>query len=154
MRFHNRTFVPLPHRNMNLRTLATVDEMLPHLRLVQQLTPSLSAVEYERLLTAMVPHCYAMVAAFDHEHCVGLSGYWIGHKLYCGRYLEIDNFVVDHEHRSGGVGKILVEYLIELARKEDCACVMLDAYLENTSGHRFYERHGFVRKGYHFIRRT
>jgi len=136
---------------MDLRRLTTVDEMLPHLRLIQQLTPSLTPEGYRVLLTAMVPHRYAMAAVFEGGTCLGLSGYWIGHKLYCGRYLEIDNFVVDAAHRSAGIGKLLVDELIAIARAERCEHMMLDAYLENSAGHRFYERHGFVKRGYHFM---
>ena len=137
---------------MELRRLITVEEMLPHLNLIQQLTPSLTTAEYRSLLEAMIPHRYAMLAAFEGDACLGLSGYWIGHKLYSGRYLEIDNFVVDAKHRSRGIGQLLVDELIRIAQREGCMNVMLDAYLENTAGHRFYERHGFVKRGYHFIK--
>jgi ribosomal protein S18 acetylase RimI-like enzyme len=137
---------------MELRRLTTVAEMLAHLSLIRQLTPSLTPGTYRDLLTAMVPHRYAMLAVLEDKTCVGLSGYWIGHKLYCGRFLEIDNFVVDASHRSRGIGKLLVDELIAIAREERCEHVMLDAYLENIAGHRFYERHGFVKRGYHFMR--
>jgi RimJ/RimL family protein N-acetyltransferase len=30
--------------------------------------------------------------------------------------------------------------------------MMLDAYLENEKAHAFYERAGFIRRGYHFIK--
>lgn len=137
---------------MQLRVLTTVPEMLPHLPLVQQLTPSLTAATYADLLHAMVPHCYAMLAAFDGERCAGLSGYWIGHKLYSGRYLEIANFMVDGPYRSQGVGRSLVDELVRIAEREGCRHVMLDAYLDNTTAHGFYERLGFVKRGYHFMR--
>lgn len=137
---------------MHLRTIEKVEEMLPLLPLIQQLTPSLTTTEYRSLLEAMIPHRYAMLAAFEGDACLGLSGYWIGHKLYCGRYLEIDNFVVDAKHRSLGIGQLLMDELLRIAQREGCVNVMLDAYLENTAGHRFYERHGFVKRGYHFIK--
>ncbi len=60
--------------------------------------------------------------------------------------------MVDAKHRSHGIGQLLVAELIRIAQREGCVHVMLDAYLENTAGHRFYERHGFVKRGYHFIR--
>jgi GNAT superfamily N-acetyltransferase len=30
---------------------------------------------------------------------------WFGIKLWCGKYLEIDNFIVHPEHRKKGIGK-------------------------------------------------
>lgn len=100
----------------------------------------------------MVPHHYAMLAAFDDVRCAGLSGFWIGHKLYSGRYLEIDNFMVDGPYRSQGVGRLLVDELVRIAEREGCRHVMLDAYLDNSAAHGFYERQGFVKRGYHFMR--
>lgn len=41
---------------MELRRLIIVDEMLPHLDLIQQLTPSLTTADHQSLLEAMVPH--------------------------------------------------------------------------------------------------
>lgn len=136
---------------MELRSLTTVESMLPYLGLVQQLTPSLTLERFRDLLMAMVPHRYAMVAAFEGPVCTGLSGYWIGHKLYCGRYLEIDNFVVDAPYRARGVGQLLLDHLRDVAKAEGCEHLMLDAYLDNTGAHRFYERHGFSKRGYHFM---
>ena len=41
----------------------------------------------------------------------------------------------------------------DLARREGCAMMMLDAYKENDKAHAFYEREGFTRRGYHFLKR-
>ncbi len=137
---------------MELRRHTTVEEMLPHLSLVQQLTPLITAEEYRGWLAAMVPHNYAMVSAFEGEACLGLSGYWIGHKLYCGKYLEIDNFVVDRKARSLGTGEKLMHWLEQEARDRGCALLMLDAYVENFKAHRFYYRHGFHARGFHYLK--
>jgi ribosomal protein S18 acetylase RimI-like enzyme len=31
--------------------------------------------------------------------------------------------------------------------------MMLDAYLENEKAHAFYEREGFTKRGYHFLKK-
>lgn len=139
---------------MELRTLTTVENMLPHLVLIQQLTPTMTAERYRELLTAMVPHRYAMVAAYEGNVCMGLSGYWIGHKLYSGKYVEIDNFIVDVPYRERGVGQALLEHLRAVALAERCEQLMLDAYLSNAGAHAFYERFGFTKRGYHFMLTT
>lgn len=138
---------------ITLRTLTTVEEMLPHWRLVVQLTADLSPEAYGALLREMVPHNYFQVAAFEGDVCVGLSGYWIGHKLYCGKYLEIDNLVVDAAHRGRGVGEQLVDRMAEEARRAGCRLLMLDAYVENFQAHRFYYRNGFHARGFHYLKR-
>ena len=135
------------------RKLSTVEDMLPLWRLITQLTPDLSEASYEALLRDMVPHNYHQVAAFEGEACIGLSGYWIGHKLYSGKYMEIDNFVVDQAHRGNRVGEQLVQWMEEEARREGCSLLMLDAYVENFKAHRFYYRNGFHARGFHYLKR-
>ena len=83
-----------------------------------------------------------------------ISGYWIGHKLYCGKYLEVDNFVVDDAHRSSGVGEHLLNWMTEEAKREGCELMMLDAYVENFKAHRFYYRQGFHARGFHYLRKS
>lgn len=138
---------------ITLRTLTTVEEMLPHWRLVVQLTADLSQEAYGALLREMVPHNYFQVAAFEGEACIGLSGYWIGHKLYSGKYLEIDNFIVDEAHRGKGVGERMLDRMAEEARRAGCHVLMLDAYVENFKAHRFYYRNGFHARGFHYLKR-
>ena len=95
---------------------------------------------------------YGQVAVFDGEKCVGISGYWLGTKLWCGKYLELDNVIVINEYRSQGVGKILSEYLENKAILNNCTIQVLDAYTSNFKAHRFYYNQGFSPKGFHFIK--
>lgn len=127
--------------------------MLPYYSLITLLTPALTADEYSRLLQQMVPHNYYQVAAYEGDTCVGVSGYWIGAKLYCGKYLEIDNFVVAESHRSRGLGKLFIDWLEAEARANECSTLMLDAYIENFSAHRFYYREGFIGRGFHYLKK-
>lgn len=137
---------------MELRELHTVQEMLPNYVMIKQLTASLSETDHAAWLDRMVPYNYAQVVAKEDGKTIGLSGYWIGHKFYCGKYLEIDNFIVDPAHRNKGVGERLIAFLEEVARREGCALVMLDAYVENFMAHKFYHRHGFHARGFHYLK--
>ena len=73
-------------------------------------------------------------------------------KLWCGKYLELDNVIVHPTHRSKGVGKLLTTYLVQKAIDLNCKSVALDAYTHNFSAHKFYYNHGFVPKGFHFVK--
>ncbi|MCX2740646.1 GNAT family N-acetyltransferase [Pontibacter anaerobius] len=136
-----------------LQETADMHDMLAHYPLLRLLNPQLTPARYEELIRLMLHHNYRMVRAFDaSEKCVGLSGFWIGAKLYSGKYLEIDNFVVDDAHRGSGVGKLLLDWMQLRARQEGCEALMLDAYVTNSAAHRFYFREGFQIKGYHFYK--
>jgi len=137
---------------ITIRAILTIEEMLPHLPLIRQLTPNLSLERYKELLDLMVPHNYSQVAAYEGEECVGVSGYWIAAKLYCGKYIEVDNFVVDEKYRSKGVGKMLLDWMLEEGKRRGCDVAMLDAYVQNFRGHAFYYRQGFIGEGVHYVK--
>jgi GNAT superfamily N-acetyltransferase len=91
------------------------------------------------------------VAAVDGETCAGVTGFWIGNKLWCGKYLEIDNFVVAKAFRSQGIGKAIIDYLKQKAVEENCSMVALDSYTTNFKAHKLFYNEGFGPKGFHFI---
>ncbi len=136
----------------HFRILTQKAEMLPLLPLIQQLNADVTAEYYDHVLDDMLRHGYRMVAAYDDEECLGLAGIWVASKIYSGKYLEMDNVVVAAAHRSRGIGQLLTDFVTDLAHREGCRTMMLDAYLENDKAHAFYERAGFIRRGYHFIK--
>lgn len=97
------------------------------------------------------PH-YRAFGAFADDRMVGLAGVWIATKVWCGRYLEIDNLVVHPLQRGRGVATALLRHLEDLARAEQCNLVTLDSYTSNYASHRLYHRLGFEIWGYHFVR--
>lgn len=138
--------------NLTLKVLTEKSEMLPLWPILQELNPDVTEPYLDQVLDEMLPNGYRMAAVFQDERCLGLSGIWVSAKIYSGKYLEMDNVVVSAPFRSAGIGQILTDFIVELARAEGCRTMMLDAYLENEKAHAFYERNGFVRRGYHFVR--
>jgi len=138
--------------SITIRKLVTVDEMLPAYDLIRQLSPQLTAADYVAMLPDMVPNNYYQAAAYDGDVCVAVSGYWIGTKLYSGKYIEIDNFVVDQAYRSKGVGQQLLNWMLDEGRRNNCRTAMLDAYVENFKAHHFYYREGFIARGFHYLK--
>lgn len=138
---------------MTVRELNGKTEMLKYFSVIQELYPSLTIEEYEKDLDAMLPNNnYSQVAVFEGNDCLGISGIWIGTKLWCGKYLEIDNLVVSSKHRSKGAGKLLFEYITKKAKEEKCSMIALDSYTANFKAHKFFYNEGFGPKGFHFVR--
>ncbi len=107
----------------------------------------------ERLKTVLTDHPhYELFGAFSDGTMAGVAGAWIATKIWCGRYLEIDNLVVSENHRSCGIGSRLMAHLEELARERDCKVLVLDSYASNTASHRLYYRLGFEIWSFHFIK--
>lgn len=136
---------------MEVRELTTIEEMLANLPLLNEVYPSLTEKEYFEELSQMLPHNYGQVGVFLNEECVGLTGYWIGTKLWCGKYLELDNVVISAKHRSKGIGKRLFDYMEKRAKEENCTMLALDSYTTNFKAHKFFYNQGYAPKGFHFI---
>jgi GNAT superfamily N-acetyltransferase len=137
---------------MILKELHTKDDMMAQLHVLQELYPTLTHEDYSKELDAMLPNNrYFQVAVFEEDTCVGLTGVWIGTKLWSGKYAEIDNLVVCSAHRSKGAGKLLIDYVKAIAQKEGCSMVALDSYTTNFNAHKLFYNEGFGPKGFHFI---
>jgi GNAT superfamily N-acetyltransferase len=137
---------------MLVRELVDKAEMLLHLSVLNELYPNLTEEEYARELDDMLPHRYGQIAVFDGEVCVAISGFWIGNKLWIGKYLELDNIVVRSEYRSQGLGKMLFDFLERKAIENDCKMLSLDSYTVNFKAHKFFYNEGYVPKGFHFVK--
>ena len=137
---------------MTVRELEDKDEMLAHLSVLNHLYPTLTFEEYKRELDLMLPHNYGQVGVFENEDCIASSGFWIGNKLWCGKYLEIDNIVVAQEHRSRGVGQLIFDFLAKKAEEHDCTMMALDSYTTNYKANKFFYNEGVAPKGFHFIK--
>jgi GNAT superfamily N-acetyltransferase len=132
--------------------LKTFDQMYAQIEIIRHLYPNISQDKYKAYLETMLPHNYTQVVVYDGAECVGLSGLWYGIKLWCGKYMEIDNFIVHPDHRSKGIGKLLTDYVNQKAIDLDCTMIVLDAYTGNFTAHRFYYNQGYNPRGFHFIK--
>lgn len=132
--------------------LTTIEEMFNQIGIIRHLYPNISEEKYKSYLKAMIPHNYTQIAIFENEECVGLTGLWYGIKLWSGKYMEIDNFIVHPEHRSKGIGKLLTDYVNQKAAALDCTMIVLDAYTQNFTAHRFYFNQGYNPRGFHFVK--
>ena len=143
------TVIPM---QLYLKELTTVAEMLKNIEMMRFLYPSFSLEKYESYLKEMVPHNYKQLAVFENEICVAVTGYWRGTKLWSGKFIEIDNFIVHPEHRSKGLGKMMTDYIDIKAKEEGCSMIVLDAFTGNFTAHRFYYNQGYGPKGFHFVK--
>ena len=137
---------------LKTKVLTTVAEMLQNIEIIRFLYPGFSLEKYESYLKEMVPHNYKQLAVFENEICIAVTGFWTGTKLWSGKYIEIDNFIVHPDHRSKGLGKMMTDYIDVKAKEENCSMIVLDAFTGNFTAHRFYYNQGYGPKGFHFVK--
>ncbi|MGZ9677176.1 GNAT family N-acetyltransferase [Flavobacterium sp. GNP001] len=138
--------------DLHLIELTTKEQMLAQYAVMLHLYTNFTYEKYDAYLTDMIPHNYKQIAVFEGDVCVGLSGLWSGTKLWSGKYLEIDNFIVHPDHRKKGIGKRMTDYVDAKAKELGCTMIVLDAFTGNFNAHRFYYNQGYAPKGFHFLK--
>lgn len=103
-------------------------------------------------LTEMVTQNYDCIGIYDGDILIGCCGLWFQTRHYAGRSIEMEHVIIDETYRSQGIGAQLLDFVYKYAISKKCNWVELNAYLENIPSHKFYNKHGFVAKGYHFVK--
>jgi GNAT superfamily N-acetyltransferase len=96
---------------------------------------------YLRRLLAMKNEGYRLFALVIDERVVALAGFELLNDFYLGKHLWLRDLVTAAAERSKGYGKVMMEYIEELAYREGCEKVALLSGLRRMDAHHFYEEH-------------
>lgn len=137
-------------KNINVREIG-LEMHVDILRLSKILNPQIEeALLAPRINDMFSYNNYISFGVFKDESLVGISGGWITERLYSGKQLEVDHFVVDPTYRSLGLGSILLKHIEAWAKEAQCISLELNAYVANSRGHKFYFQNGYKVLGFHF----
>ncbi len=140
-------------KTFTIKSFNNAEDMMVAYPLVKQMYKDMDLPTYKSYIEEMIKtNSFKMIAAFDGDEIIGACGYWVFLMLYCGRYIQISNLVVDEKSRNLGVGKIMMNHIEELGRKLECKKFVLDSYTENKKSHSLYFREGFYIRGFHFMK--
>ncbi|WP_206957255.1 GNAT family N-acetyltransferase [Trinickia acidisoli] len=119
--------------------------------IMKQLRPHLTDVNaFVAQLAHQHTEGYRLLAARDGTEVVGLAGYRAQTNLLRGKFIYVDDLVVNADLQRGGVGAQLLEAVRDVARNSGCAHLVLDTGLNNAFAQRFYFRQGLLATGMHF----
>ncbi|TPV93340.1 MAG: GNAT family N-acetyltransferase [Myxococcales bacterium FL481] len=91
-----------------------------------------------------------MVVATDSEQVVGLAVWRAYENTFIGRYLYVDDVVVDQRRRSQGIGRALLAHCETVAKALGSLEIVLDSGVQRGEAHRFYFREGYVINAFNF----
>lgn len=121
------------------------------LYLTKQLNPTIVISEIENRQLQMFEFVnYKCFGLFENDKLIGVSSGWITVRLYSGKQLEIDNFIIDSTIQSKGFGKLFINEIESWAKANNCKTVELNTYVQNDRSHKFYFNQGFRILGFHF----
>ncbi|KAA3637370.1 MAG: GNAT family N-acetyltransferase [Bacteroidetes bacterium] len=70
----------------------------------------------------------------------GMALYYLTYSTWKGKMLYLEDFVVEEDYRSLGVGQLLFDRVIEEARNKQCVLLKWQVLDWNKDALRFYER--------------
>jgi GNAT superfamily N-acetyltransferase len=121
------------------------------LKLSKILNPKIDETLLAQRINKMLNYVnYFSFGVYKDNVLVGISGGWLTERLYSGKQLEVDHFVLDPNFRSLGLGSILLRYIETWAKNQECITLELNAYVGNSRGHKFYFQNGYKILGFHF----
>lgn len=85
---------------------------------------------------------YSLLVADNSSHVVGIALSYVRYSTWKGKQLYLEDLIVTESARGQGVGKMLLQATIDLARATECSGVMWQVLDWNTPAIRFYEQFG------------
>ncbi len=96
---------------------------------------------------------YKLLVAEEQENIIGTCSLIVidnlGHQG--ARLAVVESVIVEQNYRGHGIGKLMMNHAMELAREEKCYKLMLSSNTKRAAAHEFYQRLGFKQHGISFM---
>lgn len=119
---------------------------------LQWLGDHLAVADLEARYAAGHADGYRLTAGYADGRCVAAAGWRVTTTFAHGRFLHVDDLVVDPQVRGRGHGAALLAALEVRAAAAGCASVRLDSGVQRHEAHRFYFREGYRIASYGFAK--
>jgi GNAT superfamily N-acetyltransferase len=136
---------------MQIREL-DLKELYSAYDVVKQLRTALSYDEFEDLIYEMRHIEYKMFGIMDAEVLLTYAGVAVQTNLYHKRHLYVFDLVTDAKYINKGYGEMMLEYLRDYAKTAMCENIVLSSGFEREKAHKFYEKNGFDKKSFVFLK--
>jgi hypothetical protein len=114
-----------------------------------QIDEALLRARFQEMLTQN----YECFGVFLKDEIIGVFGLWFMTRHYAGKSCEPDHVYIKTEYQNRGFGKEIFEFIFNYSREKGCETSELNSYVQNFRSHKFYMNHGYIIKGYHFLKK-
>ncbi|WP_415395807.1 GNAT family N-acetyltransferase [Sulfurimonas sp. CS5] len=98
----------------------------------------------------MIKQNYQCIGIFDKKQLIGICGIWMLTKYYVGKHIEPDNVIILSKYQNQNIGKKLMTWIYDYAKKNNCVASELNCYVNNDKAHKFWEKEGYKVIGLHY----
>jgi ribosomal protein S18 acetylase RimI-like enzyme len=88
---------------------------------------------------------FRLVFATIDEDYIGMAVYFFGYSTFnAKRLINIHDIIVSEKFRNMGIGRSMLEFIIEMAKKYDCCKITLEVRTDNENAKHLYSDLGFI----------
>jgi len=133
-----------------IREAATDAEVSATFPVMRQLRPHLGEEGYLGVVRRLRRSGYRLAFSAEDREVRCVAGFRVIEFLAYGKFLYVDDLVTAEDVRSEGHGKQMLDWLVGVAREEDCSTLQLNSGVQRHAAHRFYFREVMKISSYHF----
>lgn len=135
---------------MSIQFAESDSQILECFPVMSQLRPYLKQAKFVEQVRYQMKEGYELAFLQVEGQIVAVAGFRISTCLASGKFLYVDDLVVDELKRSHGYGQQLFRWLIEYAIRHDCGHLSLDSGVQRFDAHRFYLMQRMSITSHHF----
>ena len=128
----------------------TDDEILSCYDVMVQLRPSYNYEKFLLQVKKQMLNKYQLVYLKSNNIICATAGFRYSENLAWGKFLYVDDLVTSSTQRSKGYGKLLLDWLKEQAKLNNCVGLHLDSGVQRIDAHSFYSRENMAHTSHHF----
>ncbi|MCE6989040.1 GNAT family N-acetyltransferase [Dyadobacter sp. CY323] len=136
-----------------IKIAETNEDILKCRRAIQALRPSLSDAIYLTEVEKTLADNRQMIFIEENLEAAAVTIFETGYNLFRGKYIYIDDLSTLPEYRGKGYAGMLVDWVLDYAKKEGFDQVHLDSGVNEarTDAHRLYLNKRFQVASLHFV---
>ncbi|MDQ3111522.1 MAG: GNAT family N-acetyltransferase [Bacteroidota bacterium] len=135
---------------MKIQLAVTDEEINSCFPAMQELRPFLTSEDFVPRVRRLMSGGFQLVYVQTDGKVPAVGGFRICEMLHRGKSIYLDDLSTMESHRSEGFGGKIIDWLMELAKKEGCYSFHLDSGVQRFDAHRFYLRKKFNITSHHF----
>lgn len=113
-------------------------------RVMSHLRPHLSRENFVAQVKRQIENSNFQLVYLSENEVRAVAGIRIAEWLARGKSLEIEDLVSAENERSKGFGGALFDWIVEHAKRENCAEIRLVSHVTRFGAHKFYLNKGMI----------
>jgi GNAT superfamily N-acetyltransferase len=135
---------------MSIQLAESDTQILSCFPTLSQLRPHLELDQFLEQVRRQQQQGYQLVYIDVEGRSVAVAGFRVLENLFAGKFMYVDDLVVDEEVRSKRYGQIVFNWLTAYAKQQGCVQLDLDSGVQRFDAHRFYLRQRMKIASHHF----